>query len=79
MHVLILSTPRPMRFFAWVVGLCTVVGMLTPFLASSTLAATLLTAGLNLVLGVAIGSLVAGTARSAMHVATTRQAPTAYR
>src|SRR5690349_18282542 len=30
-HVLILTTPRPMRFFGWVVGLSTVVAMLAPF------------------------------------------------
>jgi len=66
MHVLLLTTPKPMRFFAWVVGLATLVGMLAPFVTDASLAARMCTAGLNLVLGVAIGSLVAGTARAAV-------------
>lgn len=78
-HLLILFTPRPMRFFAWLVGLATVVAVLAPFVADSGMASKLFTAGLNLVLGVAIGSLVAGTARAAMRAATVRPAPTRYR
>jgi hypothetical protein len=66
MHVLLLSTPRPMRFFGWVVGLATAAAMLAPFTTDATLASRICTACLNLVLGVAIGSLVAGTARSAL-------------
>ena len=65
MHVLILTTPRPMRFFGWIVVLATVAGMVAPFATEESLGSRLYTAGLNLVLGVAIGSLVAGTARSA--------------
>ncbi|MEV6300626.1 DUF6069 family protein [Actinoplanes sp. NPDC051861] len=64
-HVLILTTPRPMRFFGWVVGLSTVVAMLAPFVTDASLGARMYTAGLNFVLGVAIGSLVAGVARTA--------------
>jgi hypothetical protein len=55
-----------MRFFAWVMGLVTVVAVLAPFVTDAGLASRLCTAGLNLVLGVAIGSLVAGTARAAV-------------
>jgi hypothetical protein len=65
-HLLLLSTPRPMRFFGWVMGLVTVVAVLAPFVTDAGLASRLCTAGLNLVLGVAIGSLVAGTARAAV-------------
>ena len=68
-HVLILSTPKPMRFFGWILVLATVVGMVAPFVTEESLGSRLDTAGLNLVLGVAIGSLVAGTARSAMRPA----------
>ncbi|GAA3388363.1 DUF6069 family protein [Cryptosporangium minutisporangium] len=66
MHVLILSTPRPMRFFSWIVGLATVVGVVAPFAGEAPLSAKFTTAVLNLVLGAAIGALVAGTARSAV-------------
>lgn len=64
-HVLILTTPRPMRFFGWVVTLATVVAMLAPLVTEEDQGARLFTAGLNAVLGLAIGSLVGGTARSA--------------
>ncbi|OLB63979.1 MAG: hypothetical protein AUI10_13015 [Actinobacteria bacterium 13_2_20CM_2_72_6] len=69
MHVLALFTPRPMRFFGWVVALATIVAVLAPFVAGGITSARVATAILNLVLGVAIGSLVAGTARSAIHAA----------
>jgi hypothetical protein len=72
MHVLLLSTPRPMRFFTWLVTLATVVAMVAPFATSADLPARIYTAGLNLVLGVAIGSLVSGTARSAARPASLR-------
>jgi hypothetical protein len=65
-HALILYTPRPMRFFTWILVLGTIVAVVAPFVADGTPAAKVATAALNLVLGVAIGSLVTGTARSAM-------------
>ncbi|SNY53111.1 DUF6069 family protein [Paractinoplanes atraurantiacus] len=65
-HLLLLTTPRPMRFFGWVVGLATVVAMLAPFVTDASLGARIYTAGLNMVLGIAIGSLVAGVAKSAV-------------
>ncbi|GIE91218.1 DUF6069 family protein [Actinoplanes regularis] len=71
-HVLILTTPRPMRFFGWVIGLATVVGMLGPFVTDASRGAQFYTAGLNMILGVAIGSLVAGTARTATSLARPR-------
>ena len=80
-HVLLLSTPKPMRFFAWVVGLATLVGVLAPFVTEGSLASRMCTAGLNLVLGVAIGSLVAGTARAAVRPPTSpavRTSPPPY-
>ncbi|GAA3383615.1 DUF6069 family protein [Cryptosporangium minutisporangium] len=74
-HVLLLTTPRPMSFFGWVVGLATVAAMLAPFVTDASLGSRLYTAGLNFVLGLAIGSLVAGTARSAVVRAPARPAP----
>lgn len=69
MHTLILFTPRPMRFFAWVVTLLTVIATVAPFVASTSVLAKVVTATLNLVLGIAIGSLVTGSARSAIRAA----------
>lgn len=73
MHLLLLYTPRPMRFFGWVLTLGTVAAMLAPFATEGDLGPQLYTAGLNLILGIAIGSLVAGTARAVV------QRPTADR
>jgi Family of unknown function (DUF6069) len=71
-HVLVLYAPRPMRFFGWVVGLATAAAALAPFATDQSIEAKLATAALNLLLGIAIGSLVAGSARSAMSTAATR-------
>jgi hypothetical protein len=79
MHLLLLYTPRPTRFFGWVMSLVTVVAMLLPFVTEEDLGSRVFTAALNLVLGVAIGSLVAGTARTAVRPATPRPAPRPYR
>jgi Family of unknown function (DUF6069) len=78
MHLLILYTPRPMRFFGWIMVLATVLGMVAPFVTADSLGSRVYTAGLNMVLGVAIGSLVAGTARSAMRPAAARPLPRPY-
>lgn len=67
-----------MRFFGWVVGLSTVAAMLAPFVTDASLGARLYTAGLNLVLGIAIGSLVAGVARTSTTLVAPRPAPRPY-
>jgi hypothetical protein len=78
LHVLLLTTPRPMRFFGWVIALTTVVAVLAPFATDAGLGSRMYTAGLNLVLGVAIGSLVAGVGRSAIVPVTARPAARPY-
>jgi hypothetical protein len=78
-HLLVLYTPRPTRFFGWVLAFVTVVTMLAPFTTNETTASKVATALLNLVLGIAIGSLVAGSARSAMLSTPRRPAPDSYR
>ena len=65
MHGLILFTPRPMRFFGWIMVLATAVGMTAPFATAESWGSVVYTAGLNMVLGIAIGSLVSGTAHAA--------------
>ncbi|GAA4736152.1 DUF6069 family protein [Phytohabitans rumicis] len=77
-HVLLLFTPKPMRFFGWVLALATVVGVLAPFMSDASLASRVCTAGLNLILGIAIGTLIAGTARAALRPPTTRPVPRTY-
>ncbi|GAA0469040.1 hypothetical protein Ade02nite_31910 [Paractinoplanes deccanensis] len=77
-HVLLVTTPRPMRFFGWVVALGTVVAMLAPFVTDASLGSRLYTAGLNMILGIAIGSLVAGVAKSSLIRVARPQTPGPY-
>lgn len=65
-HLLLLSTPAAMTFFAWIVGLATVVVVLYPFSTSAPLAEKAATAAVNLVIGFAIGSLITGVAGRAV-------------
>jgi hypothetical protein len=73
MHLLLLSTPRPFRFFTWIVSLLVLVAVLAPFMTSAKLATQVATAAIGLVVGIAIGSLVSGAARSAIRLG--RQGP----
>jgi hypothetical protein len=79
MHLLLMYAPRPMRFFGWVTALVTTAMMLTPFTTAESTASKVATALLNLFLGIAIGSLVAGSGRSATQSAARRPAPDPYR
>jgi membrane associated rhomboid family serine protease len=73
MHLLLLSTPRPFRFFTWIISLLTLVAVLAPFMTDARLATKVATAAIGLVIGMAIGSLVSGAGRSAIRLA--RQDP----
>ena len=68
MHLLLVSTPRPVRFFSWIVTLATLIAVILPLMTDAEPSAKLATAVLNLVIGAAIGSLVSGIARSAVQV-----------
>jgi Family of unknown function (DUF6069) len=65
MHLLLLSTPYPRVFFGWIIGLATVVAVVYPFSTTAPLSQKFATAVVNLVLGVAIGSLVGEVSRRA--------------
>jgi uncharacterized protein DUF6069 len=62
MHLLLTTTPRPLMFFNWIMGLATVIAVVYPFSTTAALSQKMATAVINLVLGAAIGSLVNGTA-----------------
>ena len=62
MHLLLLASPRPRMFFGWIIGLATVIAVVYPFSTTAPMSQKVATAVINLVLGVAIGSLVSGTA-----------------
>jgi hypothetical protein len=61
-HLLLASTPRPMAFFNWIVGLATLILVIFPFSTSAPWQQKVATAIVDLVLGVAIGSLINGVA-----------------
>jgi hypothetical protein len=57
-HLLLASTPRPRSFFSWIVGLATAVGVVLPFALDGTTAGRLATAVVDLVVGLAVLSLL---------------------
>jgi hypothetical protein len=57
-HLLAVTAPRPHSFFAWIVGLATVVGVVLPFAIGGTLSGSLATAVVDLVIGLCILSLI---------------------
>ena len=74
-HLLLASTPRPMVFFGWMVGLVTVVMVIFPFKTGATLEEKIATAVVYLVIGVAIGTLIAGVGERATRLRTVPSEP----
>jgi Family of unknown function (DUF6069) len=68
LHLLLLSTPRPGQFFTWIVTLATVAAALAPFLTDADLDEKVATSAIYLAIGIAIGSLLSGVARSAVRL-----------
>jgi hypothetical protein len=62
MHLLLLTTPRPQVFFGWIIGLATIVAVVFPFSTTAPVSQKIATGFVNLVLGIAIGTLLAGVA-----------------
>jgi Family of unknown function (DUF6069) len=65
MHLLILFVPNYSRFFAWIMVLATAAGVVVPFTVNAKESAQIATSLINLALGVTIGSLILGVARTA--------------
>jgi cytochrome b561 len=66
LHVLLIATPRPLQFFGWIITLATVAAALAPLAINGSTSSKLATALINLVVGIAIGTLLSAAARSAM-------------
>jgi hypothetical protein len=66
LYLLLLSTPRPGLFFSWIIGLATLIAVVYPFSSGAPLDQKVATAVVNLVLGVAIGSLLNAVAARAI-------------
>lgn len=60
LHLLLLSTPRPLIFFGWIVSLATIAAVLFPFSTVAPLSQKAATGSVSLVIGIAIGTLLAG-------------------
>ena len=66
MNLLLFATPYPRVFFGWIIGLATVVAVVFPFSTDAPLSQKAATALVNLVLGIAIGTLVGEVSRRAV-------------
>ena len=66
LYLLMLSTPNPGLFFRWIIGLVTLIAVVYPFSSGAPLEQKAATAIVNLVVGVAIGSLLLATAGRAI-------------
>jgi len=65
MYLLLISTPYPRVFFGWIIGLATLVAVVYPFSTTAPTSQKFATAVVNLVLGLAIGTLIAEVSRRA--------------
>jgi hypothetical protein len=65
LHLLALTTPRPARFFTWIMGLLTTIAAVLPLTLEATTPSRVATATINLILGLAITSILNGVARTA--------------
>jgi hypothetical protein len=79
MHLLLLATPRPQAFFAWIIGLATVIAVVFPFSTTAAVSSKVATSVVDLVLGFAIGSLLSEvSARAARRPVVSADYETAY-
>ena len=66
LQLLLLATPQPGRFLGWIITLGTAAAILAPFTTDASWESKAGTAGVYLVIGVVIGTLMATVARSAI-------------
>jgi hypothetical protein len=79
MHLLLIATPRPTVFFDWILGLATVVAVVFPFSTTAPLSQKFATAVVNLVLGIAITTLISSVgARAVRRVTVVRRYDSVY-
>ncbi|WP_435110823.1 DUF6069 family protein [Nocardiopsis synnemataformans] len=79
MHMLLLSAPRAMKFFGWILGLITAIAAVAPFSEPVDTSSQVSTAVINLVTGVAIITLLRSVGRaSTLSSRTPRDGRTAY-
>jgi hypothetical protein len=67
MSLLILGTPSPGLFFGWLIALATLVAVVYPFSTGAPLGQKAATAVVDLVIGIAVGSLLGAVATHSIH------------
>lgn len=65
LHLLLVAAPRPLLFFGWIITLATVVAAIAPFATEGSTSSKIATGLINLAVGIAVGVLLSGAARSA--------------
>ena len=68
MHLLLLTTPRPGRFFTWIMVLATLIAGILPLLTDAEASSRIATALINRSIGITVGTLVSSIARSAVGI-----------
>jgi hypothetical protein len=76
LYLLELGAPAPRVFFGWIVGLATLAAVVYPFSTNAPLEQKAATAVVNLILGVAIASLLSAVSARAIRIS--RTVPPAY-
>ena len=71
LYLLVLGAPQPTMFFAWIMGLATLAAVVYPFSTSAPIEQKAATAIVNLVLGIAITSLLRAVAARAIRLPVT--------
>jgi hypothetical protein len=66
LYLMMLGTPQPGMFFGWIIGLATLAAVVYPFSTGAPLEQKAATAIVNLVLGIAIGTLLSAVAARAV-------------
>lgn len=66
LHMLLLSAPRALTFFGWIMGLAVAIAAFTPFSQVAEVPSQLATAVINLVAGIAIVTLLRSVGRTAI-------------
>jgi hypothetical protein len=74
---LVATLLAPMVFFGWIVGLITVIVVIFPFRTDAALSHKIATAALYLIIGIAIGTLIAGVGERATRIRTVPAGPAA--
>ena len=63
-HLLLTTTPRPLTYLSWIVGLATAVAVVVPLVSEPSIVLALAQAAIHLVVGMTIASLVITAARA---------------